>query len=92
MRDKPAFEGKRGRGDAVGDAEFAEDAADVLIHGAAADREAVSDLLIAVSLNEISQDIRLARGDAIRLRRIDGMEAGAQRIELCGQSALRRVA
>ena len=77
-----AFEGEGGGGDAVGDAEFAEDAADVLVHGAAADREVVGDLLIARALDEIAQHVRLARRDAVRLRRVDGVESGTERVEL----------
>ena len=53
----------------------------MLVHGAAADREVVGDLLIARALDEIVQDICLARGDAVRLRRVDGMELGTERIK-----------
>src|SRR5689334_22886307 len=50
LPDEAAFEGEGGGGDAVGDAEFAQEAADVLVHRAAADREEVRDLLIARTL------------------------------------------
>ena len=53
---------------AIGRAEFGEDAGDVDLGGAGADREGVADLLIGAAGGEEAEDIELAGGEAARRR------------------------